>query len=123
MKNKFVLLFCIILFAQTSIIAKKVELSVDFKKNSLVVQNDDKKMTIEEKLEKYKGSFQIEVKNIRYKPNIPYNIDELIEKNRKSDRVSYVNIGTDVRLKIYPLSQVGKNKNDEKFEMITTFSN
>src|ERR1700741_1540549 len=64
---------------------------------SISKQDDGKKkVTIEEKLEKYHGAFQIEVTNIRMKPGIPYNIDELIENNRKENEITYVSLGTNV---------------------------
>lgn len=84
-------------------------------------QDDSKKPTIEEKMEKYYGAYQIEVKNPRYKPSIPYNLDELIEKNRKSFEVSYVQLSDLVRLKIYPVSDIARNKADKDFKVITSY--
>ena len=91
-------------------------------KNSLSsFQDDPKKTTIEEKLKKYEGTFQIQVKDMRYKPSIPFNIDELIEKNRKPNEVTYVPLGSAVRLKVLPLSEI-KNASGKKMEMISTYN-
>lgn len=81
-------------------------------------KSSHKEITIEEKLDKYKDTFQIQVKDIRMKPSIPYNIDELIESNRAENKVTYVQLGTQVRLMILPKSEILKKK---KIEMISTF--
>lgn len=85
-----------------------------------IVFDDGKKITIEEKLKKYQGTFQIQVKNMRMKPNIPYNIDELIEKNRKQNETVYISLGTNVRLKILSLNEI-KNNSLQKLDLISVF--
>lgn len=84
--------------------------------------DNGKKMTVEEKIKKYEGTFQIQVKDLRYKPNIPYNIDEIIEKNRKQNETVYINLGSAVRLKILSLNEIKSNSN-KKMELISTFTN
>ena len=69
-------------------------------------------------LDKYKGTFQIQVKNPRMKPSIPFNIDELIESNRSNTEVTYVQLGTQVRLMILPKNAISKGN---KIEMISTY--
>lgn len=87
---------------------------------NLNVPEDGNKLTIEEKLKKYAGTFQIQVKDLRYKPNIPYNIDELIEKNRKQSETVYITLGSAVRLKIFSLDEI-KNNSNKKIELITPY--
>jgi len=77
-----------------------------------------KQITIEEKLKKYEGTFQIQVSDPRLKPSIPYNIDELIENNRSQNEVKYLQLGTQVRLMILPKNQV---KRKSKLPMISTY--
>jgi hypothetical protein len=77
-----------------------------------------KQVTIEEKLQKYEGTFQIQVNNPRLKPAIPYNIDELIETNRSQNEVKYLQLGTQVRLMILPKNQA---KGKSKLPMISTY--
>jgi hypothetical protein len=77
-----------------------------------------KQVTIEEKLQKYEGTFQIQVNDPRLKPAIPYNIDELIENNRSQNEVKYLQLGTQVRLMILPKNQV---KGKSKLPMISTY--
>jgi len=90
------------------------------KKLSIDFPDDGKKMTIEEKIKKYEGTFQIQVKDLRYNPNIPYNIDELIEKNRKQNETVYILLGSAVRLKILSLDEI-KTNSGKKIEIISTF--
>ena len=75
-------------------------------------------VTIAEKLKKYEGTFQIQVKNPRLKPAIPYNIDELIEANRKETEVTYVQLGTAVRLMVLPKNEIGKQT---KIDIFSTY--
>lgn len=82
--------------------------------------SDGGKKTIEEKLKKYEGTFQIQLKDVRMKPNIPYNIDEIIEQNRKQTENVYVSIGTYARIKIFSASEIKKN-NGKKIDMISSF--
>jgi hypothetical protein len=84
--------------------------------------DDGNKMTIEEKIKKYEGTFQIQVINMRLKPSIPYNIDELIEKNRKQNETVYITLGSSVRLKILSLNEIKINGN-KKIDLISTFDN
>lgn len=78
----------------------------------------NKQVTIEEKLKKYEGTFQIQVSDSRLKPSIPYNIDELIENNRSQNEVKYVQLGTQVRLMILPKNQL---KGKSQLPMISTY--
>lgn len=81
-------------------------------------KGSQKEIAIEEKLKKYEGTFQIQVKNPRMKPSIPYNIDQLIESNRTENKVTYVQLGTEVRLMVLPKSEISKKR---KIEMISTY--
>lgn len=83
--------------------------SQEIKKNQL---------TIEQKIEKYKGVFQIQVKDSRQKANIPYNIDEIIDANQKENKINYVQLGTMVRVMILPKNTLYK-KND--LELFSTY--
>lgn len=120
MKHKFVLIFCIILFAKSISIAGSDKLIVVNENLFSFFQGDDKKLTVEEKIKKYEGQFQIQVKDMRYKPSIPYNLDELIEKNRKQNEVTYVSLGSAVRLMILPVNYI--NKTGKKLETISTYN-
>jgi hypothetical protein len=77
--------------------------------------NKTKQLTIEQKLEKHKDTFQIQVKDSRQKPSIPFNIDEIIELNRKENEVSYVQLGTMVRIMILPKKEILKKRTLELF--------
>lgn len=89
---------------------------------TLLVFDNGKQMTIEEKLKKYQGTFQIQVKSMRQKPNIPYNIDELIEKNRKQSETVYISLGSEVRLKILSLDEI-KSNSFKKLDLFSIFQN
>ena len=54
------------------------------------------------------GTFQIQVINSRSQPIIPANINELVTANRNATEIVYVQLGTDVRLKILPLSEINR---------------
>lgn len=54
------------------------------------------------------GTYQIQVINSRNQPSIPGNIDELILQNRHATEAVYVQLGTEVRLKILPLSEINR---------------
>lgn len=124
MKFYFSALLCLFFITKMQSAAKRGVNELN-KVNSTLIQDDKNKnkLTIEEKMAKYHGSFQIEMKSERMKPNIPYNLDELIEKNRKQNEVVFVKISDNTRLKIYPQSEVSKNVNDKKFKVITGYSN
>jgi hypothetical protein len=81
---------------------------------------NEKKLTLSEKLKKYEGSFQIQQKDMRLKPILPYNIDELIENNRTENEVKYVNLGEGLRIMVLPKNRLNKG---EKIEMYSTFDN
>ena len=101
---------------------KKMFLLICFFMLSLTVFGQDTtkntNVTIAEKLKKYEGTFQIQVKNPRLKPAIPYNIDELIETNRKETEVTYVQLGTTVRLMVLPKSEIRKKS---KIDIFSTY--
>jgi hypothetical protein len=78
------------------------------------------KLTLDEKLKKYEGTFQIQQKDMRLKPILPYNFDELIENNRTENEVKYVNLGEGLRIMVLPKNKIGKG---EKIEMYSTFDN
>lgn len=54
------------------------------------------------------GTWQIQVINSRNQPYIPGNIIELVTENRKADEVMYMQLGTEVRLKILPLVEINR---------------
>lgn len=115
MKNIAFTLFCLMTFLKLQSLAYS-----SFIISTPSFQDNGKKMTIEEKLKKYEGTFQIQIKNIRMKPSIPYNIDDIIEKNRKENEINYISLGTDVRLKILSVNDIKKN-GGKKLEMISIF--
>lgn len=102
MKN-LLLLFCFFVFSVTVLGQEK---------------NKNSNLTITEKLKKYEGTFQIQVKNPRLKPAIPYNIDELIEANRTETEIKYIQLGTEVRLMVLPKKAIQKK---EKLAIISTY--
>ncbi len=54
------------------------------------------------------GTYQIQMINTRNKPNIPGNLNQLVLENRDATQVKYISLGTEVRLKILPLSEINK---------------
>ena len=54
------------------------------------------------------GTYQIQVINSRNKPYIPYNLNQLVLENRDATVVKYVTIGSEVRIKVLPLSEINK---------------
>lgn len=105
--SAFALFFCTNVFSQSSTKDSKVK----------------EQRGIEEKLEKYQGTYQIELINTRQHPLIPYNLDEIIEKNRDDNQVKYVSLGTNVRVKILPKSEITKpNFDKNKLEQIVVVS-
>lgn len=53
-----------------------------------------------------KGTYQIEVHDLRAYPLIPDNIEEIVVKNRKKTEINYVQLTPNVRIKIWPESTV-----------------
>lgn len=119
MKNIVTVLFCLLTFSKVYSSNKDCLLSELISITGL--KDNGNKMTIEEKLKKYEGAFQIQVKSMRMKPSIPYNIDELIEKNRKQDENVIISLGTDVRLKVFSVSEAKSNTGKE-IPMIVQFN-
>lgn len=76
---------------------------------------------IEEKLKKFEGTYQIQVINSRQHPLIPYNLDEIIEKNRDKQKIVYVQLGTQVRLEILPEDEIRKS-NFKKLQPIANIT-
>ncbi len=54
------------------------------------------------------GTYQIQVVNSRNQPYIPANLNQLVLDNRDATEVKYVTLGTEVRLKVLPLSEINK---------------
>ena len=54
------------------------------------------------------GTYQIQVVNSRNKPYIPSNLNQLVLDNRDATQVKYVTLGSEVRLKVLPLSEINK---------------
>jgi len=54
------------------------------------------------------GTYQLQVINSRNQPFIPANINELVAEKRNATEVVYVQLGSEVRLKILPLSEINK---------------
>lgn len=54
------------------------------------------------------GTWQIQVVNSRNQPFIPGNIDEIVADKRHASEVVYVQLGTAVRLKILPVSEINR---------------
>ncbi len=54
------------------------------------------------------GTWQIEVVNSRNQPFIPGDIDEIVAEKRHASEVVYVQLGTVVRLKILPVSEINR---------------
>lgn len=55
-----------------------------------------------------KATYQIQLTNPRVKPSIPGNIEELVEKHRDANKIIYFSLGTAVRVKVLPLSEIKK---------------
>lgn len=54
------------------------------------------------------GTYQIEVINTRSQPFIPGNLKQLVIENRNATKIIYLTLGTQVRLKILPLSEINR---------------
>ncbi len=54
------------------------------------------------------GTYQIEVINTRSQPYIPGNLKEMVLEKRDATKIIYVQLGTEVRLKILPYSEIRK---------------
>jgi hypothetical protein len=54
------------------------------------------------------GTWQIQVVSSRNQPFIPGNIAELVAEKRDASETVYVQLGTEVRLKILPLSEINR---------------
>lgn len=57
---------------------------------------------------KVEGTYQVQVKNARVKPSIPADLAQIVEKNRHATKTTYVSLGTLVRVKILPSSEISK---------------
>lgn len=55
-----------------------------------------------------RGTYQIELINTRSQPYIPQNLEQIVIDNRHETKISYVQLGTNVRLKIAPLSEINR---------------
>ncbi len=55
------------------------------------------------------GTYQIQVVNSRNQPLIPTNLNQIVISNRDKNEVKYVKLGTEVRLKILPLTEINKS--------------
>lgn len=55
------------------------------------------------------GTYQFQMINTRAQPNVPGNLKEIILGKRDATKVIYVQLGTDVRLKILPWSEIKKS--------------
>lgn len=54
------------------------------------------------------GTYQIQLINSRSQPLIPANLNKIILDNRDATEIKYVKLGTEVRIKILPLSEINK---------------
>ncbi|MES2544652.1 MAG: hypothetical protein V4548_07195 [Bacteroidota bacterium] len=54
------------------------------------------------------GTYQFEMINTRNQPYIPGNLKEIILEKRDPNKIVYVQLGTEVRLKIMPLIEIKK---------------
>lgn len=64
------------------------------------------------------GTYQIQVIGTRAQPNIPGNLKEIVQKNRNATQVKYVSLGSVVKLKILPFSQI----NSSSFKPLTSIA-
>jgi hypothetical protein len=54
----------------------------------------------------FDGTFQIEIQNVRYQPNIPGNIMEIVSTHRQDDQIVYYPLDENIRIKIIPRSEL-----------------
>ncbi len=52
------------------------------------------------------GTYQLQMIHSRNQPYFPTNLDKIVTDNRDATFVKYVSLGTEVRLKILPLSEI-----------------
>ena len=54
----------------------------------------------------FDGTFQIEIHNVRYQPNIPGNIMEIVSTHRQDDQIVYYPLDENIRIKIIHRSEL-----------------
>jgi hypothetical protein len=54
----------------------------------------------------FDGTFQIEIHNVRYQPNIPGNIMEIVSTHRQDDQIVYYPLDENIRIKIIPRNEL-----------------
>ncbi len=59
-------------------------------------------------IQNIEGTYQIQVINTRDQPCIPANLNQLVIDNRHATDIVYLNLGSSVRLKIIPISEITK---------------
>lgn len=67
-----------------------------------------KKVVAAPAVKNQEGTYTVQVIKLRDLPLLPYNIDQIVEEKRDAEKVIYHSIGTHVRLKILPLSEIRK---------------
>jgi hypothetical protein len=55
-----------------------------------------------------RGTYQLQVIGSRAQPLVPENLAVLVQKNRHAREVVYIALGTQLRLKVLPYSEIGK---------------
>jgi hypothetical protein len=55
------------------------------------------------------GTYQFQMINTRAQPNIPGNLNQILSEKRDATKTVYVQMGTDVRLKILPWAEIKKS--------------
>ena len=55
------------------------------------------------------GTYQFEIINSRAQPNIPGNLNQILSEKRDANKIVYMQLGTAVRLKILPWSEIKKS--------------
>ncbi len=70
----------------------------------LFAQSNNPKGT-ETPASKINGTYQLEIIG-RQNPLIPANLHQIVTENRKENQLSYVQLGTMVRVKILPFSEI-----------------
>lgn len=65
----------------------------------------------------FDGTFQIEIHNVRYQPNIPGNITEIAEIHRQDNQTVYYSLDENIRIRIVSRNELS-SPNFQKLNLI-----
>ncbi len=72
------------------------------------VLNGQVSNSIQSAPEFYDGTYQIEIHNVRFQPNIPGNINEIVESNRLDNEINYYPLDENIRIRILSKNEINR---------------